>query len=65
MGLSFDLGVFQLVIDLYPLSIPKNLGIRALNIAANLHLKVLDNDRYQETDTVLELSRNVLVAAER
>jgi hypothetical protein len=41
------------------------LGIGALNITANLYLKVLDNDRYQETNTVLELSRNVLVAAER
>jgi len=47
------------------LNIPKMLGIGALNITANLYLKVLDNDRYQETNTVLELSRNVLVAAER
>jgi len=53
------------VIDLCLLNIPKMLGIGALNITANLYLKVLDNDRYQETNTVLELSRNVLVAAER
>lgn len=53
------------MIDLCLLNIPKMLGIGALNITANLYLKVLDNDRYQETNTVLELSRNVLVAAER
>jgi hypothetical protein len=59
------LGAFKLVIDLCLLNIPKMLGIGALNITANLYLKVLDNGRYQETNTVLELSRNVLVAAER